>query len=312
MNLGLEGLDLGPRLADRLGVDVRIENDVKAAALGAHHLLGVGDGIVGPTRRGAHSMAYLNLGTGLAAGIVLDGDLLRGARGVAGEIGHIPVDPEGELCGCGQRGCLETLASGSAIARMWPSDDALPARELFAAAAAGDGAAVGCASGFLTGVAAAVRLLVLTTDVDRIVIGGGLAALGEPLIEGTHRILNQWAAESAFLESLDLADSRAGHTPRIPRGRRRCCAGWSRSMAEVVVVETGRGGFARRRRDRLADPVASPMRCSDSRRGRPRSRRIGPSPRGSHPTASTCAACAGSRSTSTSACRSGTPRATAR
>lgn len=205
VNLGLEGLDLGPRLADRLGVDVRIENDVKAAALGAHHLLGVGDGIDGPTRRGAHSMAYLNLGTGLAAGIVLDGHLLRGARGVAGEIGHIPVDPEGELCGCGQRGCLETLASGSAIARMWPSADALPARELFAAAAAGDGAAVGVRERFLTGVAAAVRLLALTTDVDRIVIGGGLAALGDPLLEGTHRILNQWAAESAFLASLDLA-----------------------------------------------------------------------------------------------------------
>ena len=84
MNLGLEGLDLGPRLADRLGVDVRIENDVKAAALGAHHLLG------------AHSsMAYLNLGTGLAAGLVLDGRLLRGGHGVAGEIGHIPVDPDG-------------------------------------------------------------------------------------------------------------------------------------------------------------------------------------------------------------------------
>ena len=83
-------------------------------------------------------MAYLNLGTGLAAGIVLDGRLLRGGHGVAGEIGHIPVDPAGVVCGCGQRGCLETLASGSAIARMWPTDDPLPARELFDAADAGD------------------------------------------------------------------------------------------------------------------------------------------------------------------------------
>ena len=118
VNLGLEGLDLGPRLADRLGVEVRVENDVKAAAVGAHHLLGVADGIR------AHSMAYLNLGTGLAAGIVLDGRLLRGGHGVAGEIGHIPVDPAGVVCSCGQRGCLETLASGSAIARMWPTDGA--------------------------------------------------------------------------------------------------------------------------------------------------------------------------------------------
>ena len=199
MNLGLEGLDLGPRRADRLGVEVRVENDVKAAALGAHHLLGIADGLR------THSMAYLNLGTGLAAGIVLDGRLLRGGHGVAGEIGHIPVDPAGEPCGCGQRGCLETLASGWAIARDWPTLDRHPARALFDAAAAGDSRAVDVRERFLTGVAAAVRLLVLTTDVDDVVIGGGLAALGDDLLGGTHRILNGWADSSAFLASLDLA-----------------------------------------------------------------------------------------------------------
>ena len=208
VNLGLEGLDLGPRLADRLGVDVRVENDVKAAALGAHHLLGVADGIR------AHSMAYLNLGTGLAAGIVLGGHLLRGTRGVAGEIGHLPVDPAGELCGCGQRGCLETVASGSAIARLWPTEHPLPAVELFDRAEAGDALALEVRERFLTGVASAVRLLALTTDVDDIVIGGGLAALGDRLVDGVRRILGEWAAESAFLASLDL--------PRrvqvIPRG----------------------------------------------------------------------------------------------
>ncbi|MRG61084.1 ROK family protein [Agromyces sp. CFH 90414] len=199
VNLGLEGLDLGPRLADRLGVDVRVENDVKAAALGAHHLLGVADGIR------AHSMAYLNLGTGLAAGIVLDGRLLRGGHGVAGEIGHIPVDPSGERCGCGQRGCLETSASGSALARLWPTEHPLPAREVFDRAAAGDERAVAVRERFLTGVAAAVRLLVLTTDVDDVVIGGGLAALGADLVDGARRILDEWSADSAFLASLGLS-----------------------------------------------------------------------------------------------------------
>ncbi|WP_350349239.1 ROK family protein [Agromyces sp. G08B096] len=199
VNLGLEGLDLGPRLSDRLGVAVRVENDVKAAALGAHHLLGVADGLR------THSMAYLNLGTGLAAGIVLDGRLLRGGHGVAGEIGHIPVDPAGELCGCGQRGCLETLASGWAIARMWPTQHALPARDVFDRAALGDAPAVAVRERFLTGVAAAVRLLVLTTDVDDVVIGGGLAALGDELVTGTRRILDEWSADSAFLASLGLA-----------------------------------------------------------------------------------------------------------
>ncbi|MET4157354.1 ROK family protein [Agromyces sp. PvR057] len=208
VNLGLEGLDLGPRLSDELGVAVRVENDVKAAALGAHHLLGVADGIT------AHSMAYLNLGTGLAAGIVLDGELLRGGHGVAGEIGHIPVDPAGVVCGCGQRGCLETLASGSAIARMWPTEHPLPARELFDAADAGDERAIEVRDRFFRGAASAVRLLALTTDVDDIVIGGGLASLGEPLLLGIRRILNEWAGGSPFLASTDLA----GRVQVIPLG----------------------------------------------------------------------------------------------
>ncbi|WP_394552884.1 ROK family protein [Agromyces sp. MMS24-JH15] len=199
VNLGLEGLDLGSRLSDRLGVDVRVENDVKAAALGAHHLLGIADGI----RK--HSMAYLNLGTGMAAGIVLDGTLLRGGHGVAGEIGHIPVDPAGEQCGCGQRGCLETFASGSALARMWPTEHPLPGRDLFDRADAGEPDAVAVRERFLTGVASAVRLLVLTTDVEDVVIGGGLAALGDDLLVGVRRILVAWSADSAFLDSLDLA-----------------------------------------------------------------------------------------------------------
>ncbi|MEI5584257.1 MULTISPECIES: ROK family protein [unclassified Agromyces] len=225
VNLGLEGLDLGPQLADRLGVDVRIENDVNAAALGAHHLLGLADG----TR--AHSMAYLNLGTGLAAGIVLDGHLLRGRRGVAGEIGHIPVDPAGAACPCGQRGCLETVASGSALAALWPGTDRHPSLELFDRADAGDPAALAVRERFLTGVASAVRLLALTTDVDDIVIGGGLAALGERLLAGTRRVLSGWAADSAFLASLDLA-------PRvqvIPRGFPAAAVG-----AALVGDEPGR------------------------------------------------------------------------
>ncbi|GLI28068.1 NagC family transcriptional regulator [Agromyces rhizosphaerae] len=200
VNLGLEGLDLGPRLADEFRVDVRVENDVKAAALGAHHLLGVADGLR------AHSMAYLNLGTGLAAGLVLDGRLLRGGHGVAGEIGHIPVDPAGEPCACGQRGCLETVASGSALARLWPTDSPHPAQDLFDAADRGDARAIAARDTFLGGVASAVRILVLTSDMDTVVIGGGLSALGDRLLTGVRGILATWAASSPFLASLDLQE----------------------------------------------------------------------------------------------------------
>jgi predicted NBD/HSP70 family sugar kinase len=193
VNLGLERLELGGMLAGRLGVGVRVENDVKAAALGAYHLLGL-----------SGTMAFLNLGTGMAAGIVVDGRLWRGSTGIAGEIGHIPVDPAGALCGCGQRGCLETIASGSGIARQWASDDPLPVRALFAAAADGDREARAIKARLAEGIASAVRVLVLTVDVGTVVIGGGLSHLGERLLGDVHEVLHDWERTSPFLASLDL------------------------------------------------------------------------------------------------------------
>lgn len=196
VNLGLEGLDLGAELTARLGRPARIENDVNAAAIGAFHLL---------EKDPSHSMAYLNLGTGLAAGLVLGGELWRGSRGTAGEIGHIPVDPNGPECPCGQRGCLEMVASGSAIARQWPTDDARPARALFAAAASGDPRALEIKQRFVENVAAAVRVLVLTVDVDSVVIGGGLSSLGTPLLYDIVVVLESWEHASPFLASIDLS-----------------------------------------------------------------------------------------------------------
>ena len=182
---------------DRLGVPVHLENDVNAAALGAFSLLG---------RTPANSMAYLNLGTGLAAGLVLEGRLWRGSGGVAGEIGHIPVDPAGPVCRCGQRGCLELMASGSAVARLWPTDDPNPVRSLFDAADAGDARARSVRELLVANVATAVRLLVLTVDVDDVVIGGGLTSLGAALLDEVRRVLQRWESDSEFLVSLRLPE----------------------------------------------------------------------------------------------------------
>jgi glucokinase len=204
VNLGFEELGLGDALAGRLGVGVRIENDVTAAAFGAYRLLGI-----------ESSMAYLNLGTGIAAGIVIDGKLWRGARGTAGEIGHIPVDPNGELCPCGQRGCLETVASGSSIARAWITDDPHPALALFDAADEGDSKAVAIRSRLATGVASAVRLLILTMDVETVVIGGGLSHLGDRLLGDVGAVLSSWAESSTFLASLELTS----RVRLVPEGR---------------------------------------------------------------------------------------------
>lgn len=206
VNLGIAELDMAGALGDRLGAPVFVENDVDAAALGAHHVLAA----AGDAPR---SLAYLNLGTGLACGVVTGGRLWRGAAGAAGEVGHVPVDPDGAPCPCGQRGCLETVASGSAVARMWPAPDAPPPVALFAAAAQGDPAARAVRERVLAGVAAAVRLVALTFDPERVVLGGGLTALGRPLLSGVREALTELARGSPFLASLDLPD-RLGLVPR--------------------------------------------------------------------------------------------------
>lgn len=193
VNLGVESLDLAGRASAVLGIPFRVENDVKAAALGAAVLRGA-----------TGSMAYLNLGTGVAAGIVLDGRIRRGARGTAGEVGHISVDPNGRLCGCGQRGCIETLCGGGALAKAWGRPGALPVADILDAADAGDPTAIALRSDLHHGAAAAVRVLVLSADVETVVIGGGLTALGARLEEGIRAALRTEAEASPFMRSLHL------------------------------------------------------------------------------------------------------------
>jgi len=205
VNLGIEGFPFGRELEARVGVPVAVENDVNAAALGAARLLGL---------RG--SLAYLNVGTGLAAGLVTDGALLRGARGGAGEIGHVPVDPAGLPCPCGQRGCLETMASGAGIARQWRGSGAHAASAVFAAAEAGDPVASGIRLRLAEGIAAAVRILVLTNDVDAVVVGGGVSRLGAPLLADVLAVLATQAATSPFLASLDIPDRVRLLPPDLP------------------------------------------------------------------------------------------------
>jgi len=103
----LDGLCLGPDLAERLGVPVLVENDVNLIALG-EHFKGRGKGIP--------DLACVFVGSGIGCGLILRGSLYSGADGAAGEFGHTVVEPEGHLCTCGNRGCLEMYCSGKALA----------------------------------------------------------------------------------------------------------------------------------------------------------------------------------------------------
>ncbi len=190
-NLGVARLDLGTLLAANLGKPVRVENDVNAAALGAFHQLSLD---------ATNSLAYLNLGTGLAAGLVLGGKLWRGSRGAAGEIGHILIDPAGPLDVDGQPGALEVLASGSGIASQRPGS----VSEMLAAAAAGESDAIEIRRRMFDGVASAVRILVLTLDVNVVVIGGGISTMGDDLLGAVRDVFAAWEKTSPFITSLAL------------------------------------------------------------------------------------------------------------
>jgi predicted NBD/HSP70 family sugar kinase len=205
-NLGVSQLDLGGLLSRNLGAAVRVENDVNAAALGAFHQLDLP-----PTS----SMAYLNLGTGLAAGLVLHGRLWRGSRGAAGEIGHILIDPAGPLDTDGQPGALEVMASGSGIASQWTGGDGTIV-DLFAAADAGDADAARIRHNLFEAIASSVRILVLTVDVDIVVIGGGISTLGDLLFDSVRGVISRWEKTSPFITSLELGDRMRILPPDIP------------------------------------------------------------------------------------------------
>lgn len=106
---GWEAVPLKALLEAEFGLPVCVENDANATAL-AEHRWGAG--------RGCRDMAFLTMGTGIGAGLILNNALYRGRSGLAGEIGHMTLVPNGPLCLCGRRGCLEALASGTAIGRM--------------------------------------------------------------------------------------------------------------------------------------------------------------------------------------------------
>ena len=210
VNLGIDGpeVPVGPLLSARLGgVLVAVENDLNAAALGAADVLELAD------------MAFLALGTGVAAGLVLDGRLRRGQVGAAGEIGHLPYLPGGADCACGQRGCLELYASGSALDAAWAATGAgTSTGELFVAVATGDPVAAAVLDEFADAVAAAVRILVLSCDVQHVVLGGGVAQAAEPLRAAVVAALERQTAGSPFLRSLAIPGRVTIVPPGVPVG----------------------------------------------------------------------------------------------
>ncbi len=208
------GMALGSMLSDSVGLPCYIEHDARAAA--SWIASPAGDFGTGG------DLAYLSVGTGISAGIVLDGRVLRGANGFAGEVGHVSADLADGRCACGLVGCLEHVSAGPAIARAAHAAVArgrtstLTSRssptDVFRAAADGDPLATELATIFADHLARAIRGLVLTLGVSHIVIGGGVAGADNALLQPVLEAIRRERAASPLVDAA-FADARVEILP---------------------------------------------------------------------------------------------------
>jgi glucokinase len=186
---GWNGVNLDKELTQILGKRIVLENDANAAAWGEFKF-GAG--------RGRNDLMLLTLGTGVGGGLILDGSLFRGAFGIGAELGHMRLVPDGHLCGCGIRGCLEQYASGSALlrhareaisaspdiarnllARGDGSLEGLKGEHITDAAREGDPVALAAFNTMASYLGAGIASLCAVIDPSCIVLGGGVIDAGE-------------------------------------------------------------------------------------------------------------------------------------
>ena len=183
-NLGWRNIDLGRDISAATGLPTQVDNNANAAALGELYY-GLGADVP--------NFIYVAIGSGIGAGLVLDGELYRGARNGVGEIGHIAVAADGPPCSCGRVGCLESLASGSAIEQMAQaslsrteadgstlSEQAkITAKDVFRRAEKGDPAAAAIVDKALDYLAIGIGNMVNLLNPDQVIIGGGITRSGD-------------------------------------------------------------------------------------------------------------------------------------
>jgi glucokinase len=185
---GWDDFPLVERVSSIWQCPVQMDNDANAAALGEARY-GAG--------RGRRNVLYVTVSTGIGAGVILEGQLYRGSHGLSGELGHTIVLPDGPLCPCGKRGCVEAVASGPSMARAYAEaggidSEVVSAQMVFERAATGDRTArrvLATAIDLLgIGLANAINLL----DPDVVIVGGGVSRAGDaffvPLREAIRRV----------------------------------------------------------------------------------------------------------------------------
>ncbi len=181
-NLNWGVFNLHDTLSSLTGLPVMGGNDANCAALGEYYCYG-----------GTGSLIFVTLGTGVGGGIILDGQLLGGAHGSAGEIGHITVPAKEKLpCTCGKQGCIESYASATGISHMAKlrMDRDLSCKEVFDLAKAGDKEAEAVLEEVFDLLGEAIASACCVIDPDRVILGGGVSKAGEYLRKGVEKYFN--------------------------------------------------------------------------------------------------------------------------
>jgi predicted NBD/HSP70 family sugar kinase len=193
---GLEGMPFASELEERLGLPVRVENDVNLAALG-EQWRGVASGV--------EDFAFLSIGTGLGAGLVLHGELHRGRNGAAGEVDYVSAGREGDVdpCAAALSGVAAALAAGASTVLAPPYD----VRDVFAAARAGDAVARGVVEEEARRIALHIVPLAAVADVALVVLGGGLGANSDLLLEPVRSLLAEWVPYPPRVEVSSLGEA---------------------------------------------------------------------------------------------------------
>ncbi|GAA3064244.1 MULTISPECIES: ROK family transcriptional regulator [Actinomycetes] len=187
---GWAGLDPAEQAAETFGAPVSVDNDANLAAL-AEHRWGAG--------RGAETMAYVKLSDGVGSGLIIDGRLFRGPGGTAGELGHTTIEDHGTVCRCGNRGCLETVASARAILellepRLGPG---ISIAQVVAAASDGDHACLRVLHDTGHHAGRALANLCNLFNPEAIIVGGELAQAGDLLLAPMHEAIRRHAVPPA-------------------------------------------------------------------------------------------------------------------
>ena len=194
-------------LSGRLGLPVNLDHDAKVAALGEFHF---------GEARDRDSMIYIVCGTGVGAAIIYQGQLLYGESNSAGESGHMTVDPRGHPCHCGSRGCLETYASGPAIARHYreSAGESISGDEISRRAIAGDDKAIAAFRQAGDALGVAIASLAMTLNIERFVIGGSVAGAGDLLLDPARDTLKGYAFK-AVADRVQVVASTLGEDAAI-------------------------------------------------------------------------------------------------